>query len=109
MGAGHARGWEYMPIYPEQPQSSQTPAERSLLCLAHRSELAELKFGSFLFVCLILVHGDPRKRVKSWIKMGHNNKLSLENKTNLHASKERKEMHVRERRICRETVLPEGG
>lgn len=109
MGAGHARGWEYMPIYPEQPQSSLTPAERSLLCLAHRSELAELKFGSFSFVCLILVHGDPRKRVKSWIKTGHNNKLSLENKTNLYASKERKEMHVREKRICREMVLPEGG
>ena len=61
-----------------------------------------------LFVCLIVVHGDSRKRVKSWIKMGPNNKSSLENKTNLYRNKERKERRVREKRICRE-AMPERG
>lgn len=109
--AAMPRVWEYTPSYSEIPQSSQTPMQRPLLCLAQQKWAGWTEVWLFfvcLFARLIVVHGDSRKTVKSWIKMGHNNKLSLENKTNLYGNKERKERHIREKRIGRET-MPEGG
>lgn len=73
--AAMPRVWEYTPSYSEIPQSSQTPMKDHCFVWHNKSELAGLKSGCFLFACLIVVHGDSRKTVKSWIKMGHNNKL----------------------------------